>query len=155
MELLRVLDDIASALEQARAMPMSSSVVVNRPQLLALIEQAEKLIPQEMREADRVMEARQVLLGEAEDQAREMVQTARAERERLISTHDVYIAARMEADRVRDEAEAEARRMRAEVDDYVDGKLANLEVALTRTLEAVTVGRDRIRQRVEERESHL
>jgi hypothetical protein len=37
--------------------------------------------------------------------------------------------------------------MRRETDDYVDGKLANFEVALHRTLDAVQKGRDKIRGR--------
>jgi hypothetical protein len=39
--------------------------------------------------------------------------------------------------------------MRREVDDYVDTKLANFEVVLTRTLGAVERGRDKLRDRRE------
>ena len=39
--------------------------------------------------------------------------------------------------------------MRREVDDYVDTKLANFEVVLTRTLGAVERGRDKLRGRRE------
>ena len=37
--------------------------------------------------------------------------------------------------------------MRAEVDDYVDTKLANFEVVLDKTLAAVSRGRDKLRGR--------
>jgi crotonobetainyl-CoA:carnitine CoA-transferase CaiB-like acyl-CoA transferase len=149
MELIRVLDDMASAIENARAMPMSSSCVVNRPQLLALIQEAENLIPKEMRQASRLLEVQDQVLQEARVEAEELLTQARAERERLLSVHEIYLAAVRAANEVREEAETEARRMRDEVDDYVDSKLANFEVALTRTLDAVTAGRDKIRARSE------
>ena len=63
----------------------------------------------------------------------------------------MYAAALREAEVIRSEAEAEAARMRREVDDYVDGKLANFEVALHKTLTAVERGRDKIRGRHESR----
>jgi hypothetical protein len=37
--------------------------------------------------------------------------------------------------------------MRAEIDDYVDGKLANFEVVLHKTLQAVEKGRAKINGR--------
>ncbi|MDX6222340.1 MAG: hypothetical protein QOD91_1394, partial [Frankiales bacterium] len=46
-------------------------------------------------------------------------------------------------------AREEAAGMRREVDDYVDTKLANFEVVLTRTLGAVERGRDKLRGRRE------
>jgi hypothetical protein len=40
--------------------------------------------------------------------------------------------------------------MRAEVEDYVDGKLANFEVVLTKTVAAVERGREKLRGRVDQ-----
>jgi cell division septum initiation protein DivIVA len=147
MELMKLLDEMAETIESARAMPMSSSCVVNRPTLLGLIQQASQVIPREMVDADRILQSREDVLQDAKQEASDLLEQAQAERDRLVSIHEVYLAAVRAANEVREEAETEARRMRAEVDDYVDAKLANFEVALTRTLEAVATGRDRIHAR--------
>jgi hypothetical protein len=42
------------------------------------------------------------------------------------------------------EAKTEAEALRAETDEYVDAKLANFEITLERTLEAVRRGRQRL-----------
>lgn len=144
MDILRVLDEMASVIENSRSMPMSSSVMVNRPQLLALIQEAAALIPNEMREADRILGSREVMLAAARDEADAIIAEATAEQERLVSVHEIYLAAVRAANEVREEAEREAHRMRDEIDDYVDSKLANFEVALARTLDAVTAGREKI-----------
>ena len=53
----------------------------------------------------------------------------------------------VESEAVRAQADADAARMRREVDDYVDGKLASFEIALTKTITAVQRGREKIRDR--------
>jgi hypothetical protein len=58
-----------------------------------------------------------------------------------------------EATRRVDEAQAEADRMRVEVEDYVDAKLANFEIILRRTLGAVEHGREKISNRHRELEA--
>ena len=87
MEILRALDELAETIETARAMPMSSSVVVNRPHVLGLIQEAETLIPQEMREADRVLSERDEVLSAARDEAERLLTQASMERDRLLSEH--------------------------------------------------------------------
>jgi hypothetical protein len=61
----------------------------------------------------------------------------------------VYVEARAEADRLVWEATTSAEAMRAEVDDYVDAKLANFEIILTKTLESVERGRAKLAGRNE------
>ena len=50
-----VLDAIASAVANARAMPMSSSVLVNRAELLDLVDQARDVLPTQLTRADEVL----------------------------------------------------------------------------------------------------
>lgn len=153
MELMRLLDELATTVEQARAMPMSSSCIVNRPQVLGLIGQIDSLLPRELREAEHLLASADQVVQDARAEAATILADAHAERERLVTDHEVYLAAIRAADEVREQAESEARRMRAEVDDYVDRKLANFEVALQRTLDAVVTGRERIGERAADDQS--
>jgi cell division septum initiation protein DivIVA len=121
------LDGIIALVEGARAMPMSTSCVVNRGELLALLADLRGAIPSQVDDAQRVL-----------DEAYE-------ERSRLLSSTPASQEAVADAERIRRHAEEEAQAIRAEVDDYVDAKLANFEVVLTRTMTAVQRGRDRLR----------
>lgn len=149
MELQRVLEQMAEILEAARGVPMSTSCVVSRPELQGLVKEALELLPRDLREADRLLAEREALLTTARDEAFSLVRQGRAERDRLVGQHEVHVAALTAAAEVRRAAEEEARALRAEVDDYVDAKLAHFEVALTRTLETITTGRERLRPQVE------
>ena len=53
-------------------------------------------------------------------------------------------AAVVRARQMVEEAEAEARRMRRETEDFCDQKLASFEIVLERTLKTVGAGRDKL-----------
>lgn len=143
------LDELSALVEGARAMPMSASCVVNRAQVLDLLDEARSLLPTSLDQADDILAERDGIVAAARVNAAEVLAQADEEARARVSEHEVYRAALAEADAVRAEADAEAERMRRETDDYVDAKLANFEVALHKTLTAVQKGRDKIRGRQE------
>ena len=141
------LDDLSSMVENARAMPMSASCVVNRGHVLDLLDEVRALLPDSLAQADDVLADREDLLAAARGEAEQIILEARGHARELVGEHEIYRAAVAEADAVRADADAEASRMRRETDDYVDAKLANFEVALSKTIAAVQKGRDKIRGR--------
>ncbi len=141
------LDELSALVEGARAMPMSASCVVNRAQVLDLLDEARAMLPDSLARADDVLADREDIVAAARVSAAEIIARADEEARHLLSEHEVYRVAVAEADAVRADVEGEAVRMRRETDDYVDAKLANFEVALHNTIAAVQKGRDKIRGR--------
>jgi cell division septum initiation protein DivIVA len=141
------LDELTAVIENARSMPMSASCVVNRGEVLGLLEELRELLPEEFRHAEMLLHDREAVVDEGRREAARLVEEARAEQGRLVSQTEVMAAAERAAQEVRDAAAEEARGMRGEVDDYVDAKLANFEVALEKTLAAVHRGREKLRGR--------
>ena len=76
-----------------------------------------------------------------------IIEQAKEEARVLVSKEEIFRAAEAEADAILTDADAEALRMRRETDDYVDAKLANFEVALHKTIQAVQRGREKIHGR--------
>ena len=143
------LDEIAEMVESAKSMPLSASCVVNRAELLARLEELRQLLPAQMKEAQRVLKERAAVVDEGRQDAAKIVADARVEAARLVGRTEVMQTATREAERVTREAEEGAARMRLEVDDYVDTKLANFEVVLQKTIAAVERGREKLRGRHE------
>lgn len=144
-EVTRRLDELVALVEGARAMPMSASCVVNRGDVLALLDEVRGALPAEFRRAEYVLRDRDAVIDEGRREAERIVEAAREERLRLIAETEIVQEAYAERDRVLAEAAHRSESMRREVDDYVDTKLANFEVVLTRTLGAVERGRDKLR----------
>jgi F0F1-type ATP synthase membrane subunit b/b' len=143
-EIETTLGEVRATVQAARSMPMSSSVVVNRAELLELLDRLQTAIESGFSQAQEVLGDRDAVVASGHAEAQEIVRNAHAEREKLVSDTDVYRLAQERAEEIRAEAEREATGLREEADEYVEAKLANFELTLERTLEAVKRGRARL-----------
>lgn len=147
------LDELAALIENARAMPMSASCILNRSEVLEAIEELRGTLPDELKMAKSVLRDRSTVVEDGRAEALAIIAEAEAERAKLVSRTEVVKEATREAERLIGSAQAETDRMRNEVDDYVDAKLANFEIILHKTLNAVEHGRDKINGRHAELEA--
>ena len=138
--LRRVADLIASA----RPMPLSASAMINKEEVLELVEEAIDRLPEEMREARWLRKEREEFLEKTRLDGDEILDAARARAERMVQRTEVVKAAEHRARRIVEGAEAEARRLRHEVEDFCDQKLASFEIVLERTLKLVGAGREKL-----------
>lgn len=140
----QVLDQLVELVETARAMPMSSSCVVNRSEVLGLLDEARAMLPEELDQARQVLAERTALAAQGQAEAERLVARAQVEADRLLEATAVWRRAQGEADRLLEQATDQSEQMRRETDDYVDGKLAGFEVLLGQTLAQVERGRSRL-----------
>lgn len=144
MQIHDQLDELSELIESARAVPMSASCMVNRADVLALLDQVRRQLPADLTKADALLGDAEGVLEQARRKGDEIIAEAHEEKMRLVSETEVFAQAEREGRRVTAAAEAEAERVQREIDDYIDAKLANFELVLTKTLEAVARGRDKI-----------
>lgn len=159
MDLAGMLAQLEEMVREAKSMPLSSSALLNREEVLDLLKDMQEALPEEIRQARWIVKDREELLAKARAEAEKMVEGGRDEQLRLASHEEVVKRAAEEAERVLSEGEEAARSARLEAEDYVDAKLAQFEIglqriqeqihaaskALTRTMDQVEVGRDRLR----------
>ena len=143
------LEQITSLVEDARSMPLSASCVVNRTELLRLINELRLLLPKSLEKAKDVLDDRAGVVEEGRAEAARIIEQAVQDRAVMLSQVVVIQEAEAEAARIQDEARTSADSMRVEVEDYVDGTLANFEVVLGKTLSAVERGRSKLAGRHE------
>ncbi|MEU6352119.1 ATP synthase F0 subunit B [Streptomyces sp. NPDC047072] len=144
MDVQKKLDEIVASVSGARSMPMSASCVVNRAELLAMLEEVRAALPDSLAQAQELIGGREQMVEQARQEAERIITTAHAERGSLISDTEIARRSQAEADRILNEARQEAEEVRAEADDYVDSKLANFEVVLTKTIGSVGRGREKL-----------
>lgn len=145
MDVQERLDELAVLIEDAKSVPLSASCVVNRAQVLDLIVEIRQLLPESVMRADELLADREAVVQDGRREADRILERARSEADRMISEHEVYLAAVAEADALRHDTLTDAARMRQETDDYIDGKLATFEITLHKTLQTVDRGRERLR----------
>src|SRR2546425_1681265 len=146
------LQQIEELIQEAKSMPLSSSVLVNKEEILEILEAAKGELPEEIKQARWVVKDREELLTKARRDGESILERAQQERVRLVSDQEIVQAARDEAERVLSDAQEQSRQMRLEVEDYVDAKLAQFEIVLEKTYQdmeklmaQVQRGRDKLR----------
>ena len=142
MDLTAGLQKLQDMVRDAKSMPLSSSALLNREEVLEMIEQLKGALPDEIKQARWVVKDREELLAKARRDAEAMVDQARAEQLRLASHEAVVERANEESERIQHQAGDDARKLRLEAEDYVDAKLAQLEGVLQRILEDIVASQE-------------
>ncbi len=132
---LKQLEDLVA---EAKSMPLSSSVLVNREEFLEVLEGIRETLPEEIKQARWVVKDREELLTKARRDAEALIEEAQQEQKRMASREEVAKRAVQEADAILSEAREESRRVQHESEDWVDARLASFEVAIGRLQEALS-----------------
>jgi cell division septum initiation protein DivIVA len=145
MDLIERIEELQVLIEEAKSVPLSSSAVVNREEILELLAQLKEEVPEEIRQARWMSRDRDELLARARKEAERIVAEAQEQRDRLLSRTEIVHAAHREAERIVDEAKERGAKVRMQAEDYVDQKLAAFEILLNKTLATVGRGREQLR----------
>jgi len=144
MDLIERIDELQALVEEAKAVPLSSSAVINREEFLELLAQLKETVPEEVRQARWMSRDRDELLARARKEAERIITESAEQRDRLLSRTEIVHAAQREAERIIDEAKERTAQMRVEAEDYIDQKLAAFEILLDKTLKVVGRGREQL-----------
>jgi vacuolar-type H+-ATPase subunit H len=144
MDSIEKLNAAITLIEEARGVPLSASCVVHRGEILEILDGARVSLPTDLDQAIEIISTRDLIIEEARTSADHLIATAREDVARMVEQTAIVQAARDEAQRILDDARALANEERAEVESYIDGRLATLEVILNKTMEAVARGRERL-----------
>lgn len=139
--LRRVIDIVTTA----RPMPLSTTVRIERDEVLELLEDALERFPGELKEARFLLKEREEFLVSVQREGDEILDAARVRAERMVQRTDIMREAQAKAKRTVEKARQDARRLRHEAEDYCDQKLGAFEVVLDRTLKTVQAGREKLR----------
>jgi cell division septum initiation protein DivIVA len=136
----RVIDIIATA----RTIPLSSSPMINRDEVIELLEEALNRLPEELRQARWMLKERDEFVAKTRREADDVLDAARAQAERMVQRTDVVKAAEMRARQIVDAADADSRKMRHQTEDFCDQRLASFEIVLDKVMRTVQAGRERL-----------
>ena len=143
-DIQQLLDALTETVERAKSMPLSSSAIISRDEVLELLEAARAAVPDELQRARRMLLDHDALRVAAERESVQLIDEARAQAAHLVQRTEIVRQARNEAERLVADADADSRRIRHEAEDYVDRKLAAFEIVLDRTIRTVQAGRERL-----------
>jgi cell division septum initiation protein DivIVA len=127
LDLLSLLDQLQELVESAPRLPLSDRVVVSADWLLDLLDAIRNAIPQDVIEAERLLQDRQGVLAGAREEANRLLEQAREQSKFMLQEHHIIKAAEMRAERLVNQARREAEEITASADDYVQKLFSRCE----------------------------
>ena len=134
------------AISEAKTIPASGKVIVDREQMLQTLAVIEDRLPEEMRAARWMVREREIFVARTNERVRDLVQRARQKADEMISDTNIIAEATEEANILVRRAEDNAHRIRLEAEDYVEDRLERLETLLARVVDQIRSMRTELRQ---------
>jgi len=144
MDVLVLIDKLDDMVHNARTVPLTDSVMIDREEMYELLDQMRSTIPEEIKQARWIVKERQEMLAEAKSEAERIIAEATDRSARMASEEEIVRLADRQAKEIVEEAHEREREIRFGAEDYADEVLGNLEVNLEKFLAAVRRGRERL-----------
>jgi hypothetical protein len=147
MDVLVLIDKLDDIIHNARSVPLTDSVMIDREEMYDILDQMRSTIPEEIKQARWIVKERQEMLAEAKQEAERMLMEAQERADRLASETEVVHLAERNAQQTMEDARERERETRLGAEDYADEVLGNLEINLDKFIGAVRRGRERLQGR--------
>lgn len=134
IELDDLIDELEAALAEGRRFPFTGRLLIDEERLLDVIDRMRVAVPDELKQARRIMTEQETLLSEAH-----------ARVQQVLEERGLLEAVEAERQRLLDEAQRDADAIRADADAYARQVLEELEQRLARWLSTVQNGLKELR----------
>ena len=155
MDVLVLIDKLDDLVHNAKPVPLTDQVRVDKEEIYDILDQMRATIPEEIKQARWIVKERQEMLAEAKKEAERIIKEARERQERLVGEEEVTKQAERAAEDIVEDARAREREIRLGAEDYADEILNTLEVNLSKFIAAVQRGRERLQGKDEPAEVRL
>ena len=143
-EVERLIQGLINVVDAARPVPLSSSSMINKDEVVSDLNDISLRLPDEIRAARWLLKQREDFLARTQREGDELIDLARARAGQMVQKSEVVKAAEIRARRIVEEAQSEARRLQLETEDYCDQRLASFESILKKTQKIVADGRTKL-----------
>jgi F0F1-type ATP synthase membrane subunit b/b' len=150
MDVLVLIDKLDDLVHNAKAVPLTDQVRIDREEIYDILDQMRATIPEEIKQARWIVKERQEMLAEAKRESDRILGEAREQAVREASQTEIVKLAERQAQEIVEDARRQARETRLEMEDWADSILSTLEVNLDKFLGAVRRGRERLQERSQE-----
>lgn len=151
MDIQHLVDRLEELIDEGRHIWWTKLTMIDEERALELIDQMRISVPEEVDKAQRVLNQRDRVLAQANEEAARIVELAKEKAEKLIQRDAITQAAQARAASIIEQARQETEQMRADADNYVLEVLREFENHLVKTLNVVRNGITKI---VQDRESY-
>ena len=145
MEIFTLLETLEDIMEKSRNVPFSTKCVVDRDEILEIIKEIRLKLPDEIKQAKWIKEERQRILVEAQNEANDIIKEAENRIISMIDEHEITRKAYEKKVEIIETANEMSREIKSGTEEYADGVLAGIEVALEDALKIIQNNRKELK----------
>lgn len=139
-DIMFLVDRLEALANTSRRVPLSSRIMLEEEEVLAIAEQMRQAIPNELKQARKVLQDREQILKSAQAEAEKIVTMARERAEYMINQEGVFHLAKERGEQMLSDAQRDAQTTRQEIEQYAIEVLGNLEQQLQLQLHQIRNG---------------
>jgi len=138
MDILYLVDRLENLIANSRRMPLVNQIIIKEGEILNIVDQMRTSIPDEIKQARRVIQEKERILAQAQADASTLLARAREETERVMNREGLLRAAEARSQELVRQAEEQAKdvvrqaeehteQLKVDADGYVTETLRNLK----------------------------
>jgi hypothetical protein len=140
MDILHLVDRLEELFNESSSLPLTKKVLVDEEKLLDLVDQMRLAIPEEIKNAQSIINQKDRIIAQSNEEANRTVVLAKEQSEILISKDTVVQEAKIIAEEIIRKAKDETELIKKEADQYAIDSLDHLEIELSKILSQVRNG---------------
>jgi len=140
MDILHLVDRLEELFNEGRLIWFTHSVSINEEKFLDIIDQMRVTIPDEIKKAQQLLNQRDRILAQAQEEANRTLQLAREKGEQVVEKDSIVQAAQARSEQIISQARNEAEITRRDADAYVMETLTKIESEVEKYLNQVRNG---------------
>lgn len=145
MNLLELVEELEDLIETSSQIPLTGKVMLDRDELLEVINEMKSQIPSEVKEAKQISSEKDMIIERAQAEANSIIAGAKAHAEEIISNDALVMQANNRADEILARANEESNQIREGARDYADELLENTQVNLSEIIKVLNENRQELR----------
>lgn len=134
---LKLLDELETVIDQSKHMAFSSKVQIDKNELFEIITEIRLRLPNELKQAKWVIEERNKILIDAQNEAEDIVKAAEERLKKLIDENEITKRAYEQATEIIESSKSTSKEMRLGANEYADEILALTETRLKEMMEII------------------
>lgn len=140
VDIMFLIDRLEELIQKGTHVPFTSLTLVNEDDILSIIDQLRISIPQEVEEAQRIVQEKERIIARAREEAEKILGQAQERAASLADEHEIVKRAEARARTIEERARRQAGELRRGADEYALEVLRQLEEQLNRILTEVRNG---------------
>lgn len=146
MDVLNLLEKLEDIVEDASKFPLSNKVMIDKEEVLEVINEIRLKLPDEINRASWVAKERQRILAEAQNEADELIGKVKDQQKMLVQENEITKQAKQYANQILEDAEQKANDMKMGACSYSDEILSKLQDKIREINNIIEENRDMLKK---------